>query len=84
MSKGKKLHRAVIEIPDPELVLSDPHTERMRQAQDTIDRCCTYDCYYLDCGLGCPEDCPITDFYSTVEEEQKALEDEVLKELGMK
>lgn len=80
MSSGKKRHRAVIHIPEIEHVLRDDDVE---YAQDMIDFHCTYDCYYLDCGLGCPDGCPILRYYDVLAHHQESEEQEVLKQLGL-
>jgi hypothetical protein len=81
MSKGKKLHRAVINIPEPEQIFGD-YSELMEKAQDMIDYYCSYDCYYMDCGLACPDDCPMHYWYDVLESEQNAEENDVLHSLG--
>lgn len=63
MSSGKKKYRATIQIPD---ILQEIHDERVH-AQSMIDNNCTYDCYYMDCGYDCPDDCPILKYYDIVE-----------------
>lgn len=82
MSSGKKKHRAVIHIPEIEDVMSE-YTELERRAQHIIDYYCTYDCYYMDCGLSCPDDCAVHFWEEVLEKEQLAKEHEVLKSLGL-
>ena len=80
MSAGKKLHRAVIHIPEIEHVIHDDDVE---YAQDMIDFHCGYDCYAYDCGLDCPDDCPILRYYDVLNHHQEEEERDVLKSLGL-
>lgn len=79
MSSGKIKHRAVIHIPEIEHVVNDD----INYARDMIAFHCNYDCYYFDCGLDCPKDCPILHYYDVLDKNQRIDEEEMLKELGL-
>lgn len=81
MSSGKKKHRAVIRIPDIEQVITEDSD--VEYAQDMIDFHCGYDCYAYDCGLDCPDDCPILRYYDILNHHQRQEEQDVLKSLGL-
>lgn len=82
MASGKKKHRATIPIPDIEQVIRDVDND-VEYAQYMIDFHCGYDCYAYDCGLDCPEDCPILKYYDVVNHYQIQEEQDVLKSLGL-
>ena len=80
MSSDKKRHRAVIHIPEPQQVFLGYEID---EALDMIDHYCGYDCYSYDCGLECPDDCPILYYYDVLNHHQEQEEQEVLKQLGL-
>lgn len=82
MSSGKKKHHAIISIPDIPQVTE--RNDDIEYAQDMIDFHCGYDCYYFDCGLACPENCPILRYHDVIRHNEKMDEQEMLESLRCK
>lgn len=82
MASGKKKHRAVIPIPNIEQVIRELD-DNVEYAQDMVDFHCGYDCYSFDCGLECPDDCPILRYHDVLDHNQKEDEQEALESLGL-
>ena len=56
--------------------------DEKQELQNRINFLCSYECYFFDCGLFCPDGCPVLELHRRLEKLQLEEENEELKNLG--